>query len=157
MTVLIVYLPLVSLDDVAKLRSALGQDFADSIFPQLITISEPDRLRKALLVVADLGLSNFVLVFDQLPEKSVTERAAIDAVMSSAEFLDMKRAFEAKLDDIVIETRELELCWVVRATSIHGGIPPGDAYLVDKRTKRVFQHRWVDVANLYPRYPAPDD
>jgi hypothetical protein len=51
----------------------------------------------------------------------------------------------------VIEVAETESCWAVLATSPAGGIPPGDAFLVDKFSGRVFPRRLVDVEQALGR------
>jgi hypothetical protein len=49
---------------------------------------------------------------------------------------------------VKLEVREHQFCWSVLARAMEPGIPPGEAYLVDKETRTVLPRRWIDVMRL---------
>jgi len=74
----------------------------------------------------------------------MSERMALRLLEQDAAWIEFRDGFAAGRE-IDVKTEEHARCWVFIATVPPAHIPPGEAFLVDKDSRRIFPRRYVDV------------
>jgi len=135
------------------LRRALGPNFVwKSVLPLVSELICSEHELKAKLDIlkglGDLSAQMTTLTLVQPSDEEVPaipEEEVILALKRSPEWSAFLQQFGTTADTVEFSAKEHSRCWVVAASVLGGGMPPGMGFLVDKFSMSIVPRRFVDV------------
>ena len=134
------------------MRSEFGCEPSEGVLPVVSAPYSGADARIALERIArSVPLARGDMLFVQPEERAIapmSRDSAVALVTGSHGWSQFLADAGWSAPDIQIEAREYARCWVILATA-PAGIPPGEAYVVDKHSHELLTRRYIDAAPCF--------
>ena len=132
------------------LQGVFGRDFEGSFLPVVSTpfASLDDanaRLCEIRTCVVTGSDEDIVVQPEENDILRMPQQSAVEIMKRSSAWTELLRDYGVDESGVSIHAKEYSRCWVLIATIKKAQIPPGEAFVIDKHSARVFPRRYVDA------------